>query len=184
VCPLVQGLDIVPDVPHAADNSGRKTEGSGVGIFKEPPVKGAEFSLSADHGGGRMHYTAAASNSVSRHTICVNIEGHKVRWETLLIGKALFVEIPNDILPEGSRMSFVSLLEIAEEKLGCSRVIVCFKKNRRDRDKLIQAFKFLGFVLSAPGTQQTLTSSDLIYLAYSVNTPESSDTEDESDFSD
>ena len=43
----VQGLGSAPDVPHADNVSGRKTEGNGVGIIKEPPVsvKGLYMAL-------------------------------------------------------------------------------------------------------------------------------------------
>jgi len=103
-----------------------------------------------------------------------------VKWDTLLIGKTLFIEIPSDILPEGSKESFVSLLEYAEESLGCSKVIVCFKKNRDDRESLIRTFMFLGFVLVAPGMLQLGVSGDLMYLAYSIDPDESSSESDES----
>jgi hypothetical protein len=111
-----------------------------------------------------------------------------VHWDTLLIGKTLFVEIPADILPEGSRESFVSLLEHAEDVLGCSKVIICFKKNRADQASLIRTFMFLGFSLVAPGTHQLAVSRDLVYLAYSIDpldaSSSSSSSEDDSDDSD
>jgi hypothetical protein len=111
----------------------------------------------------------------------VTLVGQEVTWETLLIGKTLFIEIPSDILPEGSKESFVSVLEHAEEVLGCSKVIVCFKKNRDDRESLIRTFMFLGFVLVAPGTHQLAVSGDLMYLAYSIEPDNSSQSESESD---
>jgi hypothetical protein len=100
-----------------------------------------------------------------------------VIWETLLIGKTLFIEIPADILPEGSKESFVTLLEYAEEVLSCSHVIVCFKKNRVDRASLIRTFMFLGFALVAPGAHHLAVSGDLMYLVYAIQ-PDSSDESD------
>jgi ornithine decarboxylase antizyme 1 len=174
---LVQGLDSAPDVPHADNVSGRKTEGNGVGIIKEPPVsvKGVESGFS-----GGPHRGIAASNAVSHLCFKVRLVGQEVTWDTLLFGKTLFIEIPNDILPEGSRESFISVLEHAEDVLGCTKVIVCFKKNRDDRASLIRTFMFLGFVLVAPGTHQLAVSGDLMYLAYTIE-PDSSSSSDEDD---
>jgi len=184
---LVQGLDSAPDVPHAVDVSCRKTEGNGVGILKEPPVsvKGSEIFVGSSAGFQRRG--VAADNGVTHLCFAVRLGGQDVHWDTLLIGKTLFVEIPSDILPEGSRESFVALLEHAEDVLGCSKVIVCFKKNRADQASLIRTFMFLGFALVAPGTHQLAVSGDLMYLAYSIDPFESagsSSTEDDSDDSD
>lgn len=150
-----------------------------MGIIKEPPVsvKGLEIGSS-----GGAHRGPAANNGVSHLCFTVTLVGQEVKWETLLIGKTLFIEIPSDILPEGSKESFVSVLEHAEEALGCSKVIVCFKKNRDDRESLIRTFMFLGFVLVAPGTHQLAVSGDLMYLAYSIEPDDSaSSSEDDSD---
>jgi hypothetical protein len=151
-----------------------------VGIIKEPPVsvKGLEIGSS-----GAAHRGIAANTGVSHVCFTVTLVGQQVKWETLLIGKNLFIEIPSDI-PEGSKESFVSVLEHAEEAFGCSKVIVCFKKNRDDRESLIRTFMFLGFVLVAPGTHQLAVSGDLMYLAYSIDPDDSSSSEEDSDDSD
>jgi ornithine decarboxylase antizyme 1 len=87
-------------------------------------------------------------------------------WETILFERRLFVEVPKHILPEGSKESFVRLLEFAEDELKCSHVIVCFKKDRPDRASLIRVFMFLGFTVLPPGhplvPRQT---GDVMYLA-------------------
>lgn len=54
-----------------------------------------------------------------------------VVWETVVVGRRLYLSIVH--LPEGSKEAFVSLLEYAEEVLGCSHVLICFKKDRSDR---------------------------------------------------
>lgn len=157
-----------------------------MGFIKEPPVsvKGAE---SKQAGGDFVSIGSSgavvAANGITHICFDVSLVGHEVvKWDTLLIGKTLFIEIPNDILPEGSKESFVLLLEYAEENLKCSKVIVCFKKARSDRETLIRTFMFLGFVLVAPGTHQLAVSGDLMYLAYSIDSDElSSDEESESD---
>jgi len=189
VYPFAQGLDSAPDVPHAADSSGRKTEGSGVGFLKEPPVsvKGTtEISVGVGNSAAvkSCRQGVVADNGVSKLRFCVHFDGQEMYWDTLMIGKTLFVEMPSNVLPDGSRESFVSLLEYAEDVLSCSKVIICFKKNRADQASLIRTFKFLGFVLLAPGTHQLAVSGDLMYLAYSIDPIEASSSEDDSDESD
>lgn len=184
--PLVQGLDSAPDVPHAVDVSGRKTEGNGVGISKEPPVsvKGSEIIVGNSGVALQRRGGKAADNGVKHLCFSVRLGGQDVHWDTLLIGKTLFVEIPSDILPEGSKESFVALLEHAEDVLCCSKVIICFKKNRVDQASLIRTFMFLGFTLVAPGTHQLAVSGDLMYLAYSIDPPDFSSEESSSEDSD
>lgn len=174
-----QGLGSGPDVPHT-DNvlSARKTEGSGVGVTKEPPVSVRDLDLGKS---SAMMIPGLSGGDAYNLCFTIRLIGQEVTWETLLVRQTLYVEIPNDILPEGSKESFVSLLEYAEEVLHCSNVIVCFKKNRSDRASLIRTFMFLGFALVAPGSHRLAVSSDLMYLAYAIE-PTSSDSD--SDLSD
>jgi len=156
-----------------------------VGTLKEPPVSVKGSKVGGSSSSGCQRRGTAAGNEISQLRFCVGLGGHEVHWDTLLIGKTLFVEIPPDILPEGSRESFVSLLEHAEDVLGCSKVIICFKKNRADQASLIRTFMLLGFLLVSPGTHQLAVSGNLVYLAYSVDPVESSSSsEDDSDDSD
>ena len=102
----MQGLGSAPDVPHAVDASSRKTEGNGVGVTKEPPV-GVRVPES---GGGWMHgvgvsrvgYGDGRDEALS---LCFSIRviGQEVIWETFLMGTTLFIEIPSDVLPIGSK---------------------------------------------------------------------------------
>jgi ornithine decarboxylase antizyme 1 len=180
-----QGLGSAPDVPHAEDLSARlRTEGSGVGIIKEPPVSVKGLENGGGGGGTVQQRAGAGGNGVSHLCFTVSLgDQQDVKWDTLLIGKTLFIEIPGDILPEGSRESFVSVLEHAEDVLACSKVIICFKKNREDRASLIRTFKFFGFALVAPGSHQLAApvSGDMLYLAYSIDPDSSSHSESESD---
>jgi hypothetical protein len=98
----------------------------------------------------------------------------------LFVNQTLFIEIPTDVLPDGSKESFVTLLEYAEEVLACDHIIVCFRKNRNDRAILVKTFMFLGFVPLAPGSHRLAVSSDLLYMAYEVH-PEDDSSEEESD---
>jgi ornithine decarboxylase antizyme 1 len=169
----VQGLDSAPDVPHAVNASARKTEGSGVGVTTEPPVC-ARDTVTATFGGKN-------AGDVSQLSFEVRLVGRQpVTWETLFVNQTLFIEIPTDVLPDGSKESFVTLLEYAEEVLACDHIIVCFRKNRNDRAILVKTFMFLGFVPLAPGSHRLAVSSDLLYMAYEVH-PEDDSSEEESD---
>lgn len=185
--PWVPGLGSAPDVPHAVNASGRKTEGSGVGVTKEPPVSARALETVSGVKGVRLHGgvgTATAlsvgDDAVSNLCFSIQLVGQEVMWETLLIGKTMFIEIPMNILPEGSKESFVTLLEYAEEVLSCTHVIVCFKKSRVDRASLVRTFMFLGFVPVAPGMHRLAVSGDLMYLAYSTQLDNDDDDDDES----
>lgn len=146
-----------------------KTEGNGVGVSKEPPVSANELaSVKA------LAKAQTASSLCFRITLTDVLE---VTWETLLSGRKLIVEIPSGILPEGSKESFVTLLEYAEEALRCTHVIVCFKKSRLDRASLIRTMMFLGFVVVAPGNPLVPTSGDLMFMAYVIE----QDSDDEPD---
>lgn len=185
----VQGLGSAPDVPHAVNATGRKTEGSGVGVTKEPPVSARALeTVTVDcrvHGfngpTGVVPSRGDGADAVLNLCFQIRLIGQEVTWETLLIDKTLFIEIPADILPEGSKESFVTLLEYAEEVLFCSHVIVCFKKNRGDRASLVRTFMFLGFVPVAPGMHRLAVNSDLMYLAYNIQSDSDSSTSSDSD---
>lgn len=142
-----------------------------MGDFEEPPViiKGfpqvKEILECADKN------TVLLSFNIS---LCSDVT---FTWETMLVEKNLFVELPSGILPNSSKESFVTLLEYAEDSLKCSHVVVCFKKDRQDRSSLLKVFMFLGFHLLPPGHPLIPSASGYImYLAY---TREDDDEEDE-----
>jgi len=92
-------------------------------------------------------------------------------WQTLLVDrKKLFVFVPDKLLQHGSRDSFVSLLEYAESILKCSHIIVYFKKDRKDMSSVMRLFMYFGFTLLKPGQSLiAASSSDMLYMAYSVD---------------
>jgi len=144
-----------------------------VGVLKEPPV---DVKAKTDnHHGVKEALTAEAQNSCC---LCFHValaDCMEVSWETLLVGDRLFVEIPTGILPAGSKESFVTLLEYAEEVLRCNHVIVCFRKDRNDRACLIRTFMFLGFGVLEPGNPLVPCSGDLLYMSYNIDQCDSDD---------
>jgi len=139
-----------------------------VGVSKEPPVNTRTFNIND------LVRARVASNLSFQVSLTESIQ---VTWETLLVDRKLYVEVPNGILPDGSKESFVTLLEYAEDSLKCTHVIVCFKKNRTDRAALVRTFMFLGFAMAAPGNPHVPTCGDLLFMAYTID----EDDGDESD---
>jgi len=169
----VPGLCGAPDEPHAVQVSLNKAEGNGVGVSTEPPVaaKGLE----------NVNALAQAQTASS---LCFKIslaDQLQVMWETLLIGQKLYVEVPDGLLPDGSKESFVTLLEYAEEVLKVSHVLVCFKNQRKDRASLVRTFMFLGFCVAAPSNPMVPYTKDHMFMAYTIEADDSSDDDDDDD---
>jgi len=94
----------------------------------------------------------------------------RVKWETVVYNKKMYVQVPNGILPEGSKEAFVSLLEFSEELLECECIVVCFNKNRGDRAHLVRTFMFLGFAMLPPGHDliPSGSSNETLFMAYTT----------------
>lgn len=97
---------------------------------------------------------ASSSSNVSaavhiqfKYKLTDNLEG---LWSTVLYGKSLYVHIPTSTNGEGSKDSFVRLLEFAEEHLRCTNVVVFFQQERPDAASWMRALRFCGFTLLPP----------------------------------
>jgi hypothetical protein len=86
---------------------------------------------------------------------------HIVGWNVILWSgagdaqRSLFVQVSSATFPEGSRESFVQLLEYAEEELECERVYMVFTADHQHREAIVKTFMFLGFV-PVPSTHKGL----------------------------
>ncbi|KAJ8286616.1 hypothetical protein GJAV_G00041170 [Gymnothorax javanicus] len=92
-----------------------------------------------------------------------------IHWDAVHSDDNLYVEVPKDTLPEGSKESFASLLEYAEEHLKVASVYVCFYKNREDRATLLRTFSFLGFEIVKPGHALVPPRPDVFFMAYNFD---------------
>ncbi|KAH8321329.1 hypothetical protein KR074_001827, partial [Drosophila pseudoananassae] len=68
-------------------------------------------------------------------------------WMTILnpVNNLLYVALPKELPAAGSKQTFVSLLEFAEDKLEVDGVVIAMSKEQPDRVHLIEAFLFMGF---------------------------------------
>jgi hypothetical protein len=99
---------------------------------------------------------------------CALSDAKEVEWKTLLINGVLYVDIPASVLPDGSRDSFVSLLEFAEDKLDCEKVYVCFKRNRADKQALMRVFMFFGFSVVPPNDKNVPHNDEIMSMVYTI----------------
>lgn len=123
-----------------------------------------------DDGDGLERILKPLQNHYQRLTFRTKLPcGSFIKWRTIFNGETLYVALPDVVFPEGSREAFISLLEIAEEKLKSRSVVVVFNSKREDCSQLIRTFMFLGFTLLAPTSP--LFHADLkgnICLLYSI----------------
>jgi len=137
------------------------TEGNSAGVLKGPPVSSKcvtnlEALVQLDQQALQLQVTITLADN------------HEVIWHTFIKNRKMYVEIPAGILPQGSKQSYVTLLEFAEE-LRCTHVVVCFKKDRADRAALMRMFMFLGLVAVPPGNPLVpKLATDLVFMAYTV----------------
>jgi ornithine decarboxylase antizyme 1 len=164
----VRGLGGVPDVPQSAlvscilveEQEGSSGGGLGVakGKFKAVTSVGELNGLSCS---GAIRLSLNVASSEQQH----------VQWEAILWKENLFILIPTGVTLDNSKQAFISLLELAEEELGCKQVTVYFNKDRNDRNVLVRLFAFLGFTMLPPNHSiaPTNASEELLFMAYSIN---------------
>ncbi|XP_077996579.1 ornithine decarboxylase antizyme 1-like [Glandiceps talaboti] len=150
--PLVEGLGGIPDVPTNE-------------IVETEPQAGQDGSMVETLFGEDCLDNLPVTSLRFQHHLTDKL---CVSWDAVLWQCKLLVELPKGNLPEGSRDSFVALLEYAEEKLACTHVIVCFDKARYDRAVLVRTFMFLGFQAIPPGHPEIPNKPDYMFLAYKI----------------
>ena len=136
----MQGLCIIPESPQALENE----ENNDVLEYLKKRLNSANITAKSNSSSllsKRPDYPINF-NEISNdpNTFIIYFKSFlsdekEIVWKTILNNRSLYVDIPSTVLPDGSRDSFVSLLEFAEEKLECEKVFVLIKKNRTDRSK-------------------------------------------------
>ena len=99
----------------------------------------------------------------------------EIKWKVVKWNEStVYVLIDSAAFPEGSRASFVQLLDYAEEELECTNVVICFPAEHDHKDVIVKTFMFLGFVPMKPGhalipacsAQQNVTK--FMYMGYVI----------------
>lgn len=153
-------LSSAPDVPSRSEDSGLILESVTEEDERQGLLASAFFKKSAAGGG------PSDTNYIRfLHHLTDNL---LVKWESLLLDSRLYIQLPSNNLHQGGRDSLVELLDIAEEQLGCSQVIVMFTRNRQDVAQLMRTFKFLGFETLPPGHEWLPPATDHHFMAYNI----------------
>ncbi|XP_037898789.1 LOW QUALITY PROTEIN: ornithine decarboxylase antizyme [Glossina fuscipes] len=73
-------------------------------------------------------------------------ENKFTKWESVLnpVNNILYVALPEKLAPEASKETLICLLEFAEDKLEVDAVVMCIRKNRSDRVRLLESFLLMG----------------------------------------
>ncbi|XP_066271066.1 ornithine decarboxylase antizyme 1-like, partial [Branchiostoma lanceolatum] len=156
--PLQGGPGGAPDVPTG------ETDWGGGGVSTEEDGNGA-FAQRVF--GDRLTQYSSELQSLRLQSRLT--DSRLVEWEAVLWRSVLLVETPAGILPDGSKESFVNLLDYAEEQLQCETVLICFKKDRTDRASLIRVFMFMGLEVVTPGHPDVPDNPDYFFMAYSID---------------
>jgi len=91
-------------------------------------------------------------------------------WKAAKYFDRLYVNVPGGRLPAGSRESFVSLLEHAEEILKVETMYLCMNKDRPDRANLLRIFMFLGFeIVHCSSSPHVPRSDKFLFMGYSFD---------------
>lgn len=145
------------------------TEGNGVGKFNKPSVNKKIQSSNAHKHEGRQGHDKDRLQPIHIHFKYRLTESLEGVWATILHGRNLYVHIPTNTNGEGSKDSFIRLLEYAEEILKAGNVVVFFQEDRADASSWLRAFKFLGFQLLPPDHPLRPDNHGFIYMNYIID---------------
>lgn len=91
-------------------------------------------------------------------------------WSGFLCHSVLFVEIPIEDLPPGTKEGFTCLLEYAEEELAAETMFLCISKDSQHSAQQIRTFMYLGFEMAHPDRCTDLPKNDnYIYMGYTFD---------------
>ena len=92
-------------------------------------------------------------------------------WDAILWQGRLYIHVdPTQITNAGSKGTFMSLLEYAEEVLECSHVIVCIDNQQSNNatKMAIRNFLFLGLQQLAPGHEYLPSNPNVVCFLYTI----------------
>ncbi|XP_002138131.2 LOW QUALITY PROTEIN: ornithine decarboxylase antizyme [Drosophila persimilis] len=101
-------------------------------------------------------------------------EDQYTNWMSILnpVNNMLYVAFPKDLPPAGSKETFLSLLEFAEDKLEVDGIVMAMRKDHPERTRLIEAFLFMGFEPMSRKAPQAppsaINDKDNYYFLYTI----------------
>lgn len=145
-CPFFQGTG-VGELRNPSDPASQ-----GLKPKQDQLLKKTKKSQEEEEGNGGDGNAIPATNK--RLHFSVSLSGARSvsvpSWDAVLWRGRLYVEASAGALSAGSRRAFVSMLEHAEEELGCDHVVVIVDKENATPD-VVRNFLFLGFQALPPG---------------------------------
>lgn len=121
-----------------------------MGVFKEPPVL---FGTSIVKVEEKLH---DFGDQIIDFVFPPKVDGPDTGWEvTYYPGSFLLIHVAEGKIIEGTKESFVELLEFAEER-EIVEVYLALKKDRSDFGSLIRTFRYFGFTMVAPNRSPAL----------------------------
>ncbi|KAH8389678.1 hypothetical protein KR215_008014, partial [Drosophila sulfurigaster] len=113
------------------------------------------------------------------HPVQISIKLHvtedqSTNWMTILnpTNNILYVAFPTELPPAGSKETFISLLEFAEDKLEVDGIVMVMRKDQADCGRLIEAFLFMGFEplsrKSPKAPPAAVNDNDNYYFLYTI----------------
>lgn len=105
-------------------------------------------SLYSDDDCGEVVKEILQHEHPTRITIKVHVTENKfTEWDSVLnpINNILYVAMPENLPPEASKQTFISLLEFAEEKLEVDAVVLAIRKTMANRARFLETFLIMGF---------------------------------------
>ncbi|XP_062133809.1 LOW QUALITY PROTEIN: ornithine decarboxylase antizyme [Drosophila sulfurigaster albostrigata] len=113
------------------------------------------------------------------HPVQISIKLHvtedqSTNWMTILnpTNNILYVAFPTELPPAGSKETFISLLEFAEDKLEVDGIVMVMRKDQIDCGRLIEAFLFMGFEplsrKSPKAPPAAVNDNDNYYFLYTI----------------
>jgi len=167
----------VPDTRrdiNATDTAASLGNSGGIWMAHPSPMVAKSFIEETSHafgeGGLKWEDIDAILCITSRQNVGPHGTVQYISWSAFITRGTLYIKVPNlsNLQQNVFKESVVSVLELAEDMLGCQNIVVCLEKSREDLSNLLRAFLFVGFEVIHPsvfnlGKQFVLVGQSLVF---------------------
>lgn len=144
---MVSSLRLIPDSPNTAETNNNEAIIQYINSIQQQQQHQSNSSVNLTNDYVDFDHLADNPNALIIYFKSQLSNEKEIEWKTLYINGNLYVDIPSNLLPDCSRDSFISLLELAEDRLECKRIFICLKKSATDRCKINQYF-YLSYLIN------------------------------------